>query len=63
MLANFRTLPPKKVHKSEKGQDLAEYATFLGLIALVIIISLSIIGTGIANVFYAIAAAIKSGVF
>jgi Flp pilus assembly pilin Flp len=63
MLPNFRTLLQKIVYRSEMGQDLAEYATFLGLIAIVVLISLSIIGTGIANVFYAIAAAIKSGVF
>lgn len=49
-------------HLSEKGQDLAEYSLFLGLIALVVVVSLTIIGGGINDVFNAIAVAIQNGV-
>jgi Flp pilus assembly pilin Flp len=47
--------------KKEKGQDLAEYAVFIGLIALVVVVSMTIIGGGISNVFIAIATAIQNG--
>ncbi len=63
MLSDFMTLPQKNIPLSEKGQDLAEYAVFLGLIALVVLAAVTVIGNGIANVFNAIAAAILSGVF
>ena len=45
----------------EKGQDLAEYAVFIGLIALVVVISITLIGGGISEVFIAIATAIQNG--
>ena len=45
----------------EKGQDLAEYSLFLGLIALVVVISVTLIGTEISDIFIAIANAITSG--
>ena len=51
-----------KIPRNEKGQDLAEYSLFLGLIALVVVVSLTIIGGGISDVFDAIALAIQNGV-
>jgi Flp pilus assembly pilin Flp len=45
----------------EKGQDLAEYSLFLGLIALVVVISVTLIGTEISDIFIAIANAITNG--
>ncbi len=50
------------VPKSEKGQDLAEYAVFIGLIALIVVISITLIGGGISEVFTAIATAFQNGV-
>ena len=41
--------------KSEKGQDLAEYAVFLGLIALAVIASVTVLGENISDVFSALA--------
>ena len=48
--------------QSEKGQDLAEYAILLGLIALLVVVSLTVIGTSISDIFNAIAVAIQAGV-
>ena len=48
--------------KKEKGQDLAEYSLFLGLIALVVVISVTLIGTQISDIFIAIATAIVNGI-
>ncbi|MFC1923541.1 Flp family type IVb pilin [Chloroflexota bacterium] len=49
-------------HKSEEGQDLAEYSMMIGLIALLLVVSLTIIGASINEVFNAIAVAIQNGV-
>ena len=46
----------------ERGQDLAEYSLFLGLIALVVVISVTLIGTEISDIFIAIATAITNGI-
>jgi len=46
----------------EKGQDLAEYSLFLGLIALVVVVSVTLIGTQISDIFIAIATAIVNGI-
>jgi len=46
----------------DHGQDLAEYALFLGLIALVVVISVTLIGGEIRDIFFAIATAIQNGV-
>ena len=45
--------------KSEKGQDLAEYALLLGLIALVVILAVTLLGTEISQVFNNIATNIQ----
>jgi pilus assembly protein Flp/PilA len=43
------------IKKSEKGQDLAEYALLIGLIALVVILAVTLLGTNISAVFNNIA--------
>ena len=52
----------KETHRSEEGQDLAEYSMLIGLIALLVVVSITIIGTSINDVFNAIALAIQNGV-
>ena len=42
------------VHQSEKGQDLAEYALLIGLIALIVVLAVTILGQQISDVFVAI---------
>ena len=44
--------------KSEKGQDLAEYALLIGLIALVVILAVTLLGTNISGLFNNIATTI-----
>ena len=62
MLNNlFRQWENWKSHNNQ-GQDLAEYAVFLGLIALVVVISITLIGSEISDIFIAIATAIQNGV-
>jgi pilus assembly protein Flp/PilA len=41
--------------RSEKGQDLAEYALLIGLIALIVILAVTLLGTQISIVFSTIA--------
>ena len=45
-------------NKGEKGQDLAEYALLIGLIALVVVAAVTILGTSLTNVFNTIAATV-----
>jgi Flp pilus assembly pilin Flp len=47
--------------QSEKGQDLAEYSMLIGLIALLVFVSLTIIGTSINTIFTLITTAIRNG--
>ena len=47
LVGKFRS----KKGQCEYGQDLAEYSLLLGLIALVVIISVSLIGTSISDIF------------
>jgi Flp pilus assembly pilin Flp len=51
----------KVTRRYEKGQDLAEYSMLIGLIALLVVVSLTIIGGSINDVFNAIAVAIHNG--
>lgn len=44
-----------------RGQDLAEYSLFIGLIALVVIISITLIGGDLRDIFTALAAALQTG--
>ena len=41
--------------RSEQGQDLAEYALLIGLIALIVILAVTLLGTQISTIFTAIA--------
>jgi len=43
------------VRNSEKGQDLAEYALLIGLLALVVIVAVTILGTNLNTLFQDIA--------
>ena len=42
------------INKSEKGQDLAEYALLIGLMALAVLIAVTFLGTQIESIFSAI---------
>jgi pilus assembly protein Flp/PilA len=46
--------------KDEKGQDLAEYALLIGLIALIVVGAVTILGQGLDTVFDEIAGAVSS---
>jgi len=46
--------------KGEKGQDLAEYALLIGLIALVVVAAVTVLGGGICTVFNTIASTIQT---
>ncbi len=45
----------RTVIKSEKAQDLAEYALLIALIAIVVIVAVMFLGTAVRNAFNAIA--------
>ena len=62
MLLNFLNHLQKQYYRSEYGQDLAEYSLLIGLIALLVVVSLTIIGGSISTIFKAIAVAIQNGV-
>ena len=55
MLAYLITLLNAHRAKSEKGQDLAEYALLIGLIALVVLAAVTLLGVNITAVFSNIA--------
>ena len=40
-----------KGQNCEHGQDLAEYAILLGLLAIVVIVAVTVLGTNISSVF------------
>jgi pilus assembly protein Flp/PilA len=46
------------VKGGEKGQDLAEYALLIGLIALVVVVAVTLLGTNISAIFDRIGATI-----
>jgi pilus assembly protein Flp/PilA len=46
--------------RREEGQDLAEYALLIGLIALVVLIAVTILGQNLSGLFSAIAAEVGS---
>ena len=43
------------VKRSEKGQDLAEYALLVGLIAITVILAITLIGGDLRDIFFQIA--------
>ena len=46
--------------KGEKGQDLAEYALLIGLIALVVLLAVTFLGTSISTIFSRIGSEINT---
>lgn len=44
----------------EKGQDLAEYALLIGLIALLVVLAVTILGQEISGVFSEIASVVNA---
>jgi len=48
-----------RLWRNEEGQDLAEYALLIALIALVVIVAVTLLGTRIQTVFNNIAAALN----
>jgi Flp pilus assembly pilin Flp len=42
-------------NRRDQGQDLAEYALLIGLLALVVLLSLTILGEEVSSIFSAIA--------
>jgi pilus assembly protein Flp/PilA len=46
--------------RREEGQDLAEYAILLGLIALVVVVAVVLLGTNISSLFQRIAASVET---
>ena len=62
MLLNYLNHLQNQYYRSENGQDLAEYSLFIGLIALLVVVSVTIIGGNIRTIFNAIAAALQIGV-
>lgn len=58
MLAYIKTW--LAAHKSEMGQDLAEYALLIGLIALLVVLAVTILGEQISIIFSEIASVIAS---
>jgi Flp pilus assembly pilin Flp len=61
MLIHFMDKLGFQTVKTENGQDLAEYAVFIGLIALLVIVSITIIGGSISEIFTSLANAITDG--
>ncbi len=55
MLTYLGTLLRAQLAKSEKGQDLAEYALLIGLIALVVLVAVTALGVNISAVLQRIA--------
>jgi pilus assembly protein Flp/PilA len=45
--------------RGERGQDLAEYALLIGLIALIVILAVTLLGNNISTIFNAIATNIE----
>ena len=55
-------LKPQKtilcVQRSEKGQDLAEYAILIGVIALAVVLAITVLGTNLSGVLSELASEI-----
>ena len=62
MLIYIHTALQNLVQKSDPGQDLAEYAILIGLIALLVVISITLIGGELNDIFIAIATAFGASV-
>ena len=55
MLTYVKAWMTTHLPKDEKGQDAAEYALLIGLIALVIVVAVTLLGTNLNTVFQNIA--------
>ncbi|MFC2029569.1 Flp family type IVb pilin [Chloroflexota bacterium] len=44
----------------QEGQDLAEYALLIGLIALVVLLAVTVLGTNLSTLFSSIASRVSS---
>ena len=55
MLAFLKAWFLTRVARDEKGQDAAEYALLIGLIALVLIVGVGLLGTNLNQLFTDIA--------
>ncbi len=51
----------RKLLRDESGQDLAEYALLIALIAIVVLASVAVLGGQIAGVFSATGSALERG--
>ena len=51
MFDYWKTLVSSYLPRQEKGQDLAEYALLIGLIAIAVIIVLGVLGGNINTIF------------
>ena len=51
MFAYIKAWLETHLPKDEKGQDLAEYALLIGLIALIVIAAVTLIGTNISTMY------------
>lgn len=54
----FEYLKSLFAKRGEKGQDLAEYALLLGLIALIVILAVTLLGENISELFSSLASAV-----
>jgi len=61
MLIHFMDKLGYQTVETDNGQDLAEYAVFIGLIALLVIVSVTLIGGSISEIFTSLANAIQNG--
>ena len=55
MLTYVKAWMTTHLPKDEKGQDAAEYALLIGLIALIIIVGVGLLGTNLNDLFTRIA--------
>ena len=62
MLMHFKNKLGYQMVEMDNGQDLAEYAVFIGLIALLVIVSVTLIGGSISEIFTSLANAIQNGI-
>ncbi len=62
MLTFLYTWLATRLSKQEKGQDLAEYALLIALIALVVIAAVTLLGTNITAIFNSIAGTLGAAV-
>jgi pilus assembly protein Flp/PilA len=60
MFNYWKTLVATRLPKSEKGQDLAEYALLLALIAIIVAVAVTVLGGNLAAFFQNLATTVAS---